>query len=169
VERSSQGITIVPPQFYSILEELMALLSEEELGSEHMSVSGDSKGGEDHIMISKEAINGVEGARTVRLMGVIQGQDALMLVDSGSSHSFVSVDLAGRLNGVQLMEKAMRLKVANGRQTWCTKVFPRCSWWVQKHQFHSDFKVLPLGCYDVILGMDWLKEHSPMDVHCPVF
>lgn len=97
----------MPPQFHCILEELMVLLSEEELGSEHMSVSGDSKG-EDHMMISKEMINGVEEAKTVRLMGVIQGHDALMLVDSGSSHIFVSVDLPGRLNGVQLMEKAIR-------------------------------------------------------------
>lgn len=25
-------------------------------------------------------------------------------------------------------------------------------------------KVLPLQCYDIILGMDWLEQHSPMVV-----
>lgn len=31
--------------------------------------------------------------------------------------------------------------------------------------FSTDLKVLPLACYDVILGMDWLEEHSPMPVN----
>jgi hypothetical protein len=26
-------------------------------------------------------------------------------------------------------------------------------------------KIIPLKGYDVILGMDWLETHSPMEVH----
>lgn len=30
--------------------------------------------------------------------------------------------------------------------------------------FTTNLKVLPLGCYDIILGMDWLEDHSPMEM-----
>lgn len=29
----------------------------------------------------------------------------------------------------------------------------------------ADLKILPLHCYDMIIGMDWLEEHNPMKVH----
>jgi len=31
--------------------------------------------------------------------------------------------------------------------------------------FVVDLKILPLKCYDIILGMDWLEMHSPMEIH----
>ncbi|KAF0896451.1 hypothetical protein E2562_024315 [Oryza meyeriana var. granulata] len=37
-------------------------------------------------------------------------------------------------------------------------------WWIQGFSFRSDVRILPLGCYDVILGMDWLERHSPMQI-----
>lgn len=35
---------------------------------------------------------------------------------------------------------------------------------MQGHVFKSNFKLLNLGSYDVILGMDWLEQFSPMKV-----
>lgn len=32
----------------------------------------------------------------------------------------------------------------------------------QGQEFITDFKVISLGVYDAILGMDWLKKHSLM-------
>lgn len=40
-----------------------------------------------------------------------------------------------------------------------------CQWRSHGVEFHTTFKVLPLGCYDAILGIDWLATHSPMQVH----
>jgi hypothetical protein len=31
--------------------------------------------------------------------------------------------------------------------------------------FTADLRVLPLHSYDMILGIDWLEQHSPMHVH----
>lgn len=36
---------------------------------------------------------------------------------------------------------------------------------IQGHSFHTTLKIIPLKGYDVILGMDWLEEHSPMEIH----
>lgn len=38
-------------------------------------------------------------------------------------------------------------------------------WSVGECAFHSDFRVLPLGSFDVVVGMDWLAAHSPMQIH----
>lgn len=153
-----------------VVEELMAILTDEESGSGSTMEAEEIrskclKEGEDLMMISKEAMEGGAGPRTIRLKGVIQHQEVLMLVDSGSSHSFISEELAHRLQGVTPSLKAMKVKVSNGGQMWCTKEVPRCEWGVQRHKFVTDMKVLQLSCYDAILGMDWLEDNSPMHVH----
>ena len=38
-------------------------------------------------------------------------------------------------------------------------------WGVQGHTFQHTVNVLSLGCYDMILGKDWLDKFSPMWVH----
>jgi hypothetical protein len=35
---------------------------------------------------------------------------------------------------------------------------------VQDAKFQSNFLVMPLPFYDIILGMDWLASHSPMQI-----
>ena len=39
------------------------------------------------------------------------------------------------------------------------------TWWVQEHTFSYDLKVLELGGYDVIIGMDWLEQWGEMNCH----
>jgi hypothetical protein len=50
---------------------------------------------------------------------------------------------------------------------------PDISWWCQGETFSTSMRVLELGAYDAILGMDWLKSHSPMvtdwENHCLAF
>lgn len=87
-----------------------------------------------------------------------------MLVDSGSSTSFVDAQLATKLVGVTPLARAGRVKVAGGGELQCLAAIPRCKWSSQGHEFTTDMKVLSLGMYDAILGMDWLEEHSPMTV-----
>lgn len=41
----------------------------------------------------------------------------------------------------------------------------KLAWQVPGHTFHTDLRVLPLGAYDGVLGMDWLSAHSPMNCH----
>jgi hypothetical protein len=53
------------------------------------------------MSISKQAVNWSEAARSMRLMGHIQGHDVLILIDSGSSSNFISSQLASQLSGLQ--------------------------------------------------------------------
>lgn len=57
------------------------------------------------------------------------------------------------------------MRIADGGILRCDKEIRRCKWLAQGVEFCSNLKVLELGCYDVILGMDWLEKHCPMMVH----
>jgi hypothetical protein len=46
--------------------------------------------GDDLMAISLQAVNGIEGTKTIQFRGFVAGQEVFMLVDSGSSHSFAN-------------------------------------------------------------------------------
>lgn len=109
-------------------------------------------------------MKGLEGAETLRLQGKIQRFKVLILVDSGSSTSFVSQELANKLTGSIPLAKPTMVRIANGGILQGSVIFPDCPWFCQGSKFCTSFRALPLDCYDVILGIDWLKLHSPMSV-----
>lgn len=87
-----------------------------------------------------------------------------MLVDSGSSTSFVNTNLARHLQGVQDLPHLSKLRVADGGELLCSSYIPNCIWYSQGQEFETEMKVLALKTYDAILGMDWLELHSTMQV-----
>ena len=54
--------------------------------------------------------------------------------------------------------------MGNGAELVCDKEIVDCVWTVAEHEFKTTMKILPLGIYDAILGIDWLEAHSPMKV-----
>jgi hypothetical protein len=98
------------------------------------------------------------------MLGYVQGKEVLILVDSGSTTSFITSKIAQTLQGVVTLEPPVQVKVANGSILTCLSSVLRCEWMTQGWVFYTDLKVLNLGSYDIILGMDWLMAHSPMQV-----
>lgn len=47
----------------------------------------------------------------------------------------------------------------------CDSMIQNLQWLVQGHSFISSLGILPLKCFDMILGEDWLETVSPMWVH----
>ena len=121
--------------------------------------------GEELTAISVQAIKGIEGVRTIRLRGFLAGQEVFMLIDSGSTNSFISEDLASRVQGRRALSNTVLVKVAIGSLPECTHELPDQLWNIQGCTFKNTFKIIPVSCYDVILGMDWLESTSPMQIH----
>lgn len=117
------------------------------------------------MAISKEAVNGTEFARILRLLGTVQGREVTMLVDSGSSHCFVSEEIVRQSTGAQNYLKPVQVRIADGSMLRCTTEVPHCRWDVQGNILFTTFRILPLGGYDAILGIDWLEQHNPMNTH----
>jgi hypothetical protein len=143
-----------------IVEELFELFSSEELnGSDTETQTPD----ETVCSISIHAMTGssANSPGVIQLQAFVADKEILLLVDSGSSTSFINKHLAATLTGVQPLSRPCRVNVADGTQYKCSTYIPQYSWSANDYVFHTDMKVLPLGAFDTILGMDWLEEHNP--------
>lgn len=100
--------------------------------------------------------------RTMRLHGTIDIQEVLILVDSGSVGSFISENLAAQLQYPLQDCAAAHFVAADGSPMTCTRRVLNLQWASQIHTFLTDVGILPLKCYDMIVGKDWLEDSSPM-------
>lgn len=117
---------------------------------------------EDFCQLSLNAMAGTDNGEALRLRALVQNKVMLILVDSGSSHSFVSANFLKTVGLPSFPIKPRKVKLANGQVMTTDQWIPQLEWWVDGHTMHADMRVLELGAYDAILGYDWLKEHSPM-------
>uniref|UniRef100_A0ACD5VEF7 Uncharacterized protein n=1 Tax=Avena sativa TaxID=4498 RepID=A0ACD5VEF7_AVESA len=127
------------------------------------ATTGAGEGGE-LLVISQAVVAGTDAPNTFRLLGQIQKQQVLMLIDSGSSHCFMNETIATQLKGVEREVNPIQVKIADGVVMTCNRELVGCEWWCQGATFKTDLKVLPLGGYDVIISMDWLQSHNPMGI-----
>jgi len=116
------------------------------------------------LAISSDAMTGNRGARTMLFYGDIQSVPVKVLIDSGSTTSFISQAIVDQLQLLTLKLVNQSVQVANGETLQCTAVAANCSWTTDSQLFTHDLKVLPLHSYDIIVGKDWLEKFSPMKV-----
>jgi hypothetical protein len=139
-------------QLHALLE-VMELFQVEE---DSVSLEGSSGQDADQLFlaVSIAAVAGTSASHTMCLDGAIQNQPVKILVDSGSSHTFISERLASSLSGIVPVSSPLSVQVANGQKLQCVSILPEAFWCVDGYQFQSDLKVLPLSTYDMILGLD---------------
>lgn len=116
------------------------------------------------MILSSVAAFGSPAPRTMQFKGSLGGKDLLIRVDSGSSHSFLSSAFAQDLPNLKTLARPMTVRVADGGTVVCTAELQCAEWIVQGHSFHSSLRILQLGSFDMIVGMDWLEAFSPMKV-----
>ncbi|XP_019163484.1 PREDICTED: uncharacterized protein LOC109159828 [Ipomoea nil] len=115
--------------------------------------------------ISLCAVVGGEGLNTIKLLGCIQRQPIVILVDSGSTHSFLDPQLLDHMRRQPEKAKALEVTVANGDKVISDSVCPNLSWQIQQESFTKDFRLLRLGGCDMVLGMDWVDLFAPIQLH----
>lgn len=84
----------------------------------------------------------------------MNNQEVLILLDSGSSSTFISSSTVDRLGLSPEEVPAVQVCVADGGKLASKQSIPELTWWTQSHTFTFPAKVLNLQCYDMILGMD---------------
>jgi hypothetical protein len=116
-------------------------------------------------MFSAQAMAGTDSLAAIRLPVHVGNHTMLLLLDSGSSHSFVNRNFADSIGLVTTAIPSVPVKVANGQYISCESLVPSLEWHCQGHTFSTDLRVLDLGAYDGVLGKDWLDSFSPMNCH----
>jgi len=106
--------------------------------------------------ISLNALEGVTGLNTLRVTGRVEKQLIVILIDSGSTHNFISNHVADRLHCNLTNIKALTVQVADGGIMACTSVYSNFQWSIQGVDFVTDVFTLDLKNCDMILGIQWL-------------
>jgi hypothetical protein len=103
-------------------------------------------------------------SKSLRFWGSIQGHEVHILVDSGSSNSFINDKFSSVLSLMSQLSHPIKVQVANDQVLSCAAELSQASWSIQGINFVSNLKILPLPFYDLIVGMDWLESNNPMMV-----
>lgn len=116
------------------------------------------------MQISTQAAQGMCGSNTFSLIAHVKGRRAVALVDSGSTNSFMNYDFAIK-SGCEILEAGnRRILVAGGGMISSSTKTEQLSYTVQGHPFERVFQLIPLKGFDVILGADWIYDHSPISL-----
>lgn len=84
------------------------------------------------------------------------------LVDTGSDASFISPKFAMKANCTTMLAPIVKVTAANGKVLTSDIICNDCFYSIQGHQFISNFRLLEVQGYDIILGADWIYSHSPI-------
>ena len=103
-----------------------------------------------------------EEEETEGMVAEIGKESIKILMDTGSFVTVLDAKTAQKL-GIQGEEKtAMKVKMADGRVVTSTRVVSRLRWDVQQYKFCCDARILNIGGWNMIAGVDWLEQYSPI-------
>jgi hypothetical protein len=113
-------------------------------------------------LISLNAIIRISTAETMRLAVQITTTTLTALVDSGSTHSFISVEAVSRLHLLPIHRPGLQVKVANDDQVACDSIYKDTRFTIDDKEFVLDSFVIPLAGYNMVLGVHWLRTLGPI-------
>lgn len=79
--------------------------------------------------------------------------ELIMLIDSGSTHNFISSRMADMLQLLVIPTESFMVKVANGERLKCDRRFDQVPVNLQGIPFSLTLYFLPLVGFDILLGI----------------
>jgi hypothetical protein len=98
----------------------------------------------------------------MKLKGSINEIQITMLVDTGSTHNFLSIELAQKLGLTPDKDFKFEVLVANGEKLVSQGKCRSVQVWLQRTSFTFEIFLLPLRGYDLVLGAQWLRTLGPI-------
>ncbi|GAV63614.1 gag-asp_proteas domain-containing protein [Cephalotus follicularis] len=107
--------------------------------------------------VSLHALTGSIGQDTMQVVAVVGRKHLQVLIDSGSTHNFLTDDIVQKL-GLPLVDIPMvSVRIANGEQLHYSKMCKDFQWKVQGYLFEANVFIIHLENYD--LGSVCLEEN----------
>lgn len=117
--------------------------------------------------ISLHAITGGLPYQTLILQAKSKKVPLNILVDSGSSHNFLDPKAAKQIGCKLVPTKNLMITIVDDSQASNNAICSDFEWLIQGETFSTSMRILPLGNYQMILGVEWLKEigHVTLDLN----
>lgn len=107
--------------------------------------------------ISVNALSGNQGFHTMRVKGMVGNSVVHILIDSGSTHNFLDINVATKLGCKCVHIPHQAVTVADGNHLACQQMCKSFTWKMQGTTFSTDALLIPLGSCDMVLGIQWLR------------
>ncbi|RRT44121.1 hypothetical protein B296_00026417 [Ensete ventricosum] len=93
----------------------------------------------------------------LEIEGFLEQQSIIILIDTGSTHNFMSSEVATHLMLQKEYYNGFKVKVANDQILKCNQKCPRVKLILQEQDIVADYFLLPLDGFDIVLAIDWLS------------
>jgi hypothetical protein len=114
------------------------------------------------LVVSVYALAGIRTYHTMLLPVMIHGERLLALLDTGSTHTFIQGAVMRRLGLVPRGGDNLRVTVANGERLPCEGIAHDVPVIIGGQSFPITCVGLALGCFDFIIGVDFLGALGPL-------
>ncbi|XP_073018392.1 uncharacterized protein [Primulina eburnea] len=96
----------------------------------------------------------------------ILGKEALTLIDTGATHSFISEEFMHTISvKPAVVPVEFNIVLPSGEEIWTNSIFKACPVLMGSRLLYADLIVIPMIAFDVILGMDWLSAYRAV-INC---
>lgn len=112
----------------------------------------------DSPAISIHALSGYSSSQTTRIPGWIKHQIVSVLIDSGSTHNFISTKMARLFDWPVHQSSSFEVLETHSNRLECSAKCIDLEIDSQSYQFQLDIYLLPLKGSDVVLGIQWLQK-----------
>ena len=158
-EKFAPGHKCKNRQIYLLIVQEDDQRSEDELESDEVPAEESDQVLSNHNpYLSLHALDGSFNFQTIRLRGSIGKKKLCILIDTGSTHNFISSAMAIKLGCILEIIPELKVSAANGEELTCKEICKGFTWSMQGQSFVTDVLSLPLGNYDLVLGIQWLVE-----------
>ncbi|CAL5348860.1 unnamed protein product [Camellia sinensis] len=117
---------------------------------------------EEELQISLNALSGSVSYRTMRVKGNVKKKLVMILIDSGSTHNFLSPEVIKRVGIMASETDPLPVLVADGTKLMSTTICKGFRWEMQGTEFQADMRILQLKGCDMVLGIQWLATLGPV-------
>jgi predicted aspartyl protease len=96
----------------------------------------------------------------IEVEGKIINQPITILIDSRASHFYIDPNIVDRLHlEKNKLGKTILVQLATGTKRRIHDMVKSCSISLNGVNTSIDLNIIPLGSYDILIGMDWLDKH----------
>ena len=97
----------------------------------------------------------------VEVEGMINQTPVTILIDLGASLSYIAPQIVEKCKlSIDKFDNSWLVQLATGAKKKVTYFVKECALLMDEFKTTVKLNILPLGSYDLLIGMDWLEHHK---------